>query len=103
MSCSTSADTDASASFVMHVVRGTSDFSRAVDERIRRPSNTGARSPWALAAGCGDARLEKGGDLTILGKVLREPSRRFGRVRHVLLPDLHIPQREFGFRVGKKI
>ena len=27
----------------------------------------------------------------------------FGGVHEVTFPDLHVPQREFGFRVGKKI
>ena len=49
------------------------------------------------------ASIQEGGELEVVREVVCEPPRHVDRVRHVAFPDLHVPQREFGFCVGEEI
>ena len=48
-------------------------------------------------------RFEEVDELSIFGKIEREPSGNHGRFGQVPFPNLHVPERKFGFGVHKKV
>ena len=63
-------------------------------------------TPLAPPASSSRDRLRSGeerSELGVVGKIVREPSRDLGRLRHVALPDVHVPEREFRFGVREEV